>query len=112
MIDSYQFGEIVIKGKKYTSDLVILPDRVKSHWWKKEGHRLCVEDLKEIMQEKPEILIIGTGSHGGLRVPHDVKDYVERHGVTIISQATDDACLTFNQLCSSQKVVAALHLTC
>jgi len=112
MIDSYQFGEIVIKGKKYTSDLIIFPDRVRSHWWRKEGHRLCVEDLKEIMQEKPEILIIGTGSHGVLRVLPDVKDYLERHGVTVMSQTTDDACLTFNQLCNSQKVVAALHLTC
>lgn len=112
MIDFYRFGEIVINGKKYTSDLIVFPDRIKTGWWKKEGHKLCVEDLEEVMQEKPEILVVGTGSHGGLRIPPEVKDYVERHGVTIISQTTDKACLTFNQLCNSQRVVAALHLTC
>ncbi|MFC2056578.1 hypothetical protein ACFLTO_03290 [Chloroflexota bacterium] len=27
-IDSYQFGEIVINDKKYSSDVLIFPDRV------------------------------------------------------------------------------------
>ncbi|MFC1967775.1 hypothetical protein ACFLVX_00075 [Chloroflexota bacterium] len=28
----------------------------------------------------------------------------------IVVQPTDEACQTYNQLCSSQRVVAALHL--
>jgi hypothetical protein len=29
MIDSYDFGAIVIDGKRYSSDVIIYPDRVK-----------------------------------------------------------------------------------
>jgi hypothetical protein len=45
MITSYDFGHIIIDGKRYTSDLIVFPDRVKVGWWRKEGHRLQLEDL-------------------------------------------------------------------
>jgi hypothetical protein len=32
IVDSYQFGQVVINGKKYTSDVIIFPDRVKKNW--------------------------------------------------------------------------------
>ena len=31
IIDSYQFGLIVVSGKKYTSDVIIFPDRVRDN---------------------------------------------------------------------------------
>jgi hypothetical protein len=40
MIESYKFGEIIITGKKYDSDLIIYPDHIDSSWWRKEGHLL------------------------------------------------------------------------
>lgn len=36
MINSYDFGRIVVDGKAYTSDVIIFPDRVNSYWWRKE----------------------------------------------------------------------------
>ena len=63
MIDSYGFGEIVVDGQRYTSDVIIYPDRVDSSWWRKEGHRLSIEDLEDIVKAKPETLIVGTPTH-------------------------------------------------
>ncbi|RLI30667.1 hypothetical protein DRO48_02760, partial [Candidatus Bathyarchaeota archaeon] len=45
-IEAYGFGYIVVDGKRYTSDVIIFPDRVMDGWWRKEGHRLYVDDLK------------------------------------------------------------------
>ena len=112
MIDSYQFGQIVINGKKYTSDVIIFPDRVKENWWRKTGHQLCLEDIAEVITENPEVLIIGTGASGLVRVLPEVKQSLEAQGIQLIAQPTNEACNLYNQLCHSQRVVAALHLTC
>jgi len=34
MIESYSFGQMVIDGQEYTSDLIIFPDRINSSWWR------------------------------------------------------------------------------
>jgi len=111
-IDSYQFGLIVINGKKYTSDVIIFPDRVRDNWWRRTGHQLCLEDIAEVMAENPEVLVVGTGASGLVRVLPEVRKSVDARNIKLIVQATDEACHTYNQLCHSQKVMAVLHLTC
>lgn len=112
IIDSYQFGLIVISGQKYTSDVIVFPDRVRGDWWRKVGHELCLEDITEVIASKPEVLIVGMGTPGLVKVLPEVQQVLEAQGIKLITEATDTACHTYNQLCHSQKVVAALHLTC
>ena len=112
VIDSYQFGLIVVNGNRYTSDVIIFPDRVRHNWWKKRGHQLCLEDIAEVIAENPEVLIVGTGASGLVRVLPEVEQPLEAKGIKLIAEPTDEACQTYNQLCHSQRVVAALHITC
>jgi len=113
MIESYSFGRIVIKGRRYINDIIIFPNRIKDNWWRREGHRISIEDLKEVIQEKPEILVIGAGYFGFVKVSAEVKEYVKGKGIELIIQSTKDAWNTFNNLLKSgKKVVAALHLAC
>lgn len=115
MIESYTFGSIVIEGKRYTSDLIVFPDKVMDGWWRKEGHRLSVEDLETVIkaQPKPEILVVGTGYSGLMRVPPEVQRSLEKEGIKLIAQPTQEAAQTFNRLLKhGKRVVAALHLTC
>jgi hypothetical protein len=112
MIDSYDFGRIVINGRRYTTDLIVFPDHVKDGWWRKEGHSLHIKDLDEAVQEEPEVLIVGTGYSGLMKIPAETREYIESKGIELIAQRTAEACKTFNSLVKSKKVVAALHLTC
>ena len=111
-VDSYQFGLIVVNGKEYTSDVIIFPERVRGGWWRKTGHELCLGDIAEVITENPEVLVVGTGASGLMKVLPEVQQAVEARGIKLIAEATDKACHTYNQLCQSQRVVAALHLTC
>ncbi len=112
-IEDYRFGRIAIDGKIYTSDVIVFPDRVKDGWWRNEGHKLCPADLWEVVQEKPEVLVVGTGHAGLMRVLPETEEYLQRHGIRLVVERTAQACQTFNQLSrSGEKVVAALHLTC
>jgi len=112
LVDSYQFGVIVVSGKEYTSDVIIFPDRVRGNWWRKTGHQLCLDDIAEVITESPGVLVVGTGESGLMKVLPEVKESVDAQGIKLIVEATGKACPTYNQLCRSQKVIAALHLTC
>lgn len=112
MIDSYGFGRIVIDGKRFTSDVIIYPDRVDGSWWRREGHLLHIEDLKGVAEENPEVLVVGTGSPGFLRVRPETEEFLKSKGIELIVEPTKTACHTYNELVKTKKIIAALHLTC
>ena len=112
-IDSYSFGQIVIDARVYMSDVIIYSDRVNATWWRKEGHRLHPEDIVDVLNARPEILIIGTGYWDMMTVPKKTREYIASHGVDATVERTGKAVEIFNALQSQNRhVVAALHLTC
>jgi len=112
MINSYQFGVIIVNGRRYTSDVIIYPDRVDDNWWRREGHSLSPQDLKEVLREKPEIVVIGSGNSGLMEVSPSTRRWIEGKGIRLKVEPTQAACQIYNQFQKTHKVVAALHLTC
>lgn len=112
MIESYDFGRIVVNGEKFGSDVIIFADRIKGNWWRREGHRLSVDDLKEIVEAKPEVLVVGTGYSGLMKIPPQTERYLKSLGIEFKAAKTERACKIYNELSKSRRVVAALHLTC
>jgi hypothetical protein len=111
-IDNYRFGRVVIDGQAYTKDVIILPDRVVDGWWRREGHRLHPDDLETVFDACPQVLVVGEGAYGRLRVPSETRQALQAAGIRLISERTRDACRAYNELCSEQPAAAALHLTC
>jgi len=111
-IDRYQFGEIVVDGQRYSSDVIVYPDHVESHWWREEGHSLAPEDIWQVLQSPPDVLVIGQGNSSRMDVPHETRRRLQDAGIQVIAEPTDRACETYNQLRTKKRVAAALHLTC
>ncbi len=111
-IDSYTFGHIVINGKMYSSDVIIYGDRVDATWWRKEGHRLHPEDLADVLNVRPEILVVGTGYAGVMTVPKMTREHIASHGIDVKVERTGKAVDLFNALQGKKHVIAALHITC
>jgi len=63
-VEHDSFGRIVVDGREEQTDVVLLPDRTVSHWWRRHGHELVIGDLAEVLPELPERLLIGTGMDG------------------------------------------------
>ena len=82
------------------------------NWWRKEGHHLHIEDLKEVLEEKPDILIIGTGKMGVMKVPTALQEELRQKNIEVIVEKTGKAVDIFNAADKSKKVVGAFHLTC
>lgn len=114
IIENYNFGNIRINDKTYSNDVIIFPEEVLP-WWRKEGHNLNIEDLQKVIKRKPnlDILIIGTGYNGLMKVHQNLITQMEKIGIKIIARKSRDAVNEYNKLVKgNQKVVAALHLTC
>ena len=112
MIEHYDLGRIVIDGKEYTSDVIIYPDHVDGNWWRKEGHRLQIVDIEKAIEEKPEILIVGTGASGLMEVPKEAESYITSRGIRLVVDRTREACKAYNRFSKLAKTIGALHLTC
>jgi len=110
-IDGYSFGRPVIGGKTYTADLLIVGEEIVPNWWRREGHSLCPEDLKLVIERQPEVLVIGTGAYGAMDVPYETEKFLEQQGIEVIWKPTAEAIDIFNSL-TGKKKAGAFHLTC
>ena len=112
LIESYDFGRIIINGTRFSRDVVILLNSINGNWWRKEGHLLTVDDVKEIVDEKPEVLVVGTGYSGLMSIHPQTEQHLRSSGIELIAAKTERACKIYNDLSTTRRVVAALHLTC
>jgi hypothetical protein len=110
-LEDYSFGRLTVDGSEQTRDLIVLPDRVVTNWWRREGHSLAMEDLDEVLGELPERLILGIGAYGRLHPDPGVIAELKRRGIEVECLHTDEAVRRYGEL-DSDHTAAALHLTC
>ena len=112
-IDSYSFGVMKVNGIEYTSDLIIFPDKIRSDWWRKQGHSLAIEDLDDVLDFKPEVLVVGKGASGLMEMPASTEKLLQQAGIEVLAESTGRAWALFNeQIEKGRKVAGAFHLTC
>ena len=109
-LTKYKFGSIEINGVIYSKDLILLNEEIKPNWRRKEGHNLFIVDLGVVIEFKPEILIIGTGYYGKMKV---TKKLISELNFRTICLPSKEAVNRFNQeLNEGTRVAGAFHLTC
>jgi len=112
-IQRYSFGNIVINGIHYTNDIKIIGKQIVADWWRKSGHRVEPEDISDILEARPDIIVLGKGDPGQMVCTPSLTDLIEKKNIRLIEKATKDAVADFNRLHQEGKNVAAgFHLTC
>lgn len=111
-IEEFSFGSITIDGVRYTDDVIIYPWAVDDTWWRDEGHVLKTQDLDEVLNAEPEVLVVGTGAHGRVEVRDEVRRVLDERGIELVVAKTPQAVEEYNHLQAEKCAVAALHLTC
>ena len=113
VIDECSFGNIVVDGKKYNSDLMIYPDgHVEDGWRRKRGHRLVADDIDRLVSSGPEIIIVGMGTFGLMKPVKDLKSFLNKKGISMVAQPNKKAIHTFNTMSTERQTGACFHLTC
>jgi hypothetical protein len=110
-IEGYRFARIVVDGEEQTRDVIVLPDRIVTKWWRVEGHRLLLADLGNVLEELPEQLLVGTGAYGQMRPERETLEQLRERGVEVEMLPTGKAVHRYGEL-DPRRAAAALHLTC
>lgn len=117
-IEKYRFGKMVVDGKPVTSDLMIFPDgRIHNNWRRNKGHFLSYTDIIPLLEAKPDVLIVGTGAFGMMKIDpslsRQISEAAKGTTIPIIGMRTAKARDEYHQqIKSGKKVCACFHLTC
>ncbi len=111
-ITNYAFGRITIDGITFTNDVIVHGSEIIPEWWRKKGHLVDIDDLKNFLLVRGTHLIIGTGYDGMMKIDPSLENYCMDHGIILDSMRTETAVKMFNSLDTSEKITGAFHLTC
>jgi hypothetical protein len=116
-IESSEFGNVTIDGQTYPHDVVIsisgkVRKRKKKLSKKQYGtsHIISKEEAKSIFEKGCELLIVGAGQEGQVRLSPEARDYLAKKGCAVVVQPTQEAIERFNQ--SAAKKIGLIHVTC
>ena len=109
-INSTYFGSIIIDGRKYDHDVIVYWDGEVRH--RSSSHSFTKRELMDVLMKDPEIVVIGTGTAGLMKVDPDVHIKARMEGINVIADKSLKAMSEFNKLAKNKKVAAVIHVTC
>ena len=112
-LSGYRHGRIEVDGDVHTFDLVITPNGIHADWWREGGHQVLPGDIDMVLEDPPEILVLGTGSAGRMAPTSEALEALDEAGIEVEQLPTERAVDRFNELADAGVAVGAgLHLTC
>jgi len=116
-IDELIFGSIIVEGKKYRRDVLIFADgtvkKRKGGFLMFGSHKIKKQELEELSQGQPEMIIVGTGTDGAAHIAPEAESWAQGKNLNLLVQPSYDAVTKVNELAERKKKVAALiHITC
>ena len=119
-IEKFSWGRFMINGQVHSEmgegvgkDICMIHGQVKP-WTARKGHRLKSKMISCVLDEDIDVLVIGNGVNGAIKVPKRTQKTIEDHGIKkLIIRKTPEACQVYNQLVrQGQKVALLAHGTC
>jgi hypothetical protein len=116
-IHNFNSEFIVIDGKQYLNDVLILPDGCVKEREPGKGrissHKITVKEIENLHHMHADVAIIGTGVVGNAKLADDTMGYLDSFNFNPIKLSTSLAIEKFNLEASIGKRVAVLiHITC
>jgi uncharacterized protein len=103
---AYGKGYVAVNGVRYESSLVVLPDRLIDRWDVGSVDTLTQDDVGELAELKPELVLLGTGE--SLHFPSsELLTVLLSAGIGTEVMDTYAACRTYNILAQEGRNVAA-----
>ena len=116
-IDRSEFASITIDGKTFEHDVIIhLSGKVEKRKKKlsKEqygtSHIISKAEAKAVFEDGCDLLIIGSGQAGNVRLSEEASDYFKKKGCRVLVQPTPEAIGSFNR--SREQKIGLMHVTC
>ena len=112
-IDSTKFGSITIDGRTYhdKDNYIISWDGETIGLHTAERHLFGKPELERMLKKNPEMIVVGIGVSGLLRVSDEVRSLCREKGIKFVEMISREAIVKFNENLD-KRVVAFIHVTC
>jgi uncharacterized protein len=110
LITGYGADFVEINKQRYTQNLIVMADKLIVDWPATDFASLTEAHFAQIIDLKPEVVLLGTGEKHQFLHPKMIQNLTE-NGIPLECMNTAAACRTYNILMSEGRyVVAALIL--
>lgn len=109
LITAYGAGWVEINHARHEQSLIVLPGSLITSWQAGDFEQLEVESFRPLLELKPEVVLLGTGSRHRFLHPAKSRELTEA-GISLESMTTEAACRTYNILMAEGRQVAAALL--
>lgn len=103
-IRGYEPGSILIGPETYRSSLLVMSDWVDAGWEPESVTELTTKHLSQLIEKRPEIIILGTGERQLFPAPRLFTDLMDA-GIGYEVMGTAAACRTYNILLAEGRTV-------
>ncbi len=103
-------GYVSVNGERFERPIVVTPEKVLSDWPARDFAALDESHFACLLELKPEVLLLGTGSQQRFPHPRLYRQLTDAR-ISVECMDTPAACRTYNILVSeNRRVVAAILL--
>ena len=81
-INSFRFGSLTINNKTYDTDMVVSWDGELIS--RESSHTISKEEMMDMLVKGPEVILVGTGTAGCLKIGKDIEDLAHRHPLPVV----------------------------
>jgi uncharacterized protein len=109
LITGYGTDFVEINKRRHTSNLIVMADKLILDWSAIDFASLAEAHFVQIVELKPEVVLLGTGEKHQFLYPRIVQSLTAQ-GIPLECMTTAAACRTYNFLMSEGRNVAAALL--
>jgi uncharacterized protein len=109
LITGYSAEYIEINKARHTRNLIVMADKLILDWQATNFVNLTEAHFEQIVELKPEVVLLGTGEKHQFLQPKIIKKLTENN-IPLECMTTAAACRTYNFLMSEGRTVAAALL--
>jgi hypothetical protein len=115
-VTNVSWGRLRIEGHGSFKDAKLFPGGAKEWDWRESGtsHSAGIRpsDVEELLELGAEVLVLGTGMYGRLRIGTDTLRLLEERAVTYHQLRTSEAIELYNKLRETEEIGGLFHSTC
>jgi len=106
------FGKVKFKDTIFDTDIVVDIDMNARERTVEDHHSIGVEEIRSLLTPDVEAIVIGTGQQGIARLSKEAYDLIARKQLELHIDESPKAIKDYNEICTTRKTIAIIHVTC
>jgi len=110
MINGKTFGKVIVDGKTFSHDVLVLADGSIRN--RLGHHTFTLEEFNLLSEQNPDVIIVCLGHSSVVKVDPKVLSAAKERGIELIMLSTPEATEKYNELSKEKKIAISVHVTC